>query len=214
MLARLDLVDHGDGVVGITDDRLSIGAERQLFAAEDVTAGALAVCLEVARGRDVGPLDVIARTQFFERLGHGRRQRLEGVGEIRRVGDGNGVLGVDVERARAAYDKQARIGSGEAVAKVRKRGRVLVERFGRPGAERINDGVKARKVRGRDVHDVLDDGLLGACPVPATHEGGDIHTARSGLLHDELAGLAVGCDDCNLFGHDSFPFIRATWCRA
>ena len=198
VVARLDLVDHGDGVVGVADDRLAGLFERQLLAAQEVGAGALALGLEVARGRDVGPLHVVAAAQLAEGLGHGGGKRLEGVREVRRVGNRHGVLGVHVQRARAAHDEQAHVRPSEAVAQVREGGRVLVEGLGRPGAEGVDDGIEAGEVGGLDVHDVLHDGLLGRGPVLAAHERGDVHAAPGGFLHDELACLAVRRDDCDL----------------
>ena len=56
VLAALDLVDHGDGVVGVGDDGLVLAVERELLASELILARALAVSLEVGCRADVGPL--------------------------------------------------------------------------------------------------------------------------------------------------------------
>lgn len=39
VIARLDLVDHGDGIVGIADDRFTSIGQGQLFASQDVRPG-------------------------------------------------------------------------------------------------------------------------------------------------------------------------------
>lgn len=105
VVAALDLVHHGDGVVGVGDGGLTAAVERELLAAQDVGAGALALGLEVAGGADVGPLHVVALAQLGEGGRHGAGQGLEDLGEVGAVGDGGGVLGVHVEAARAAHDE-------------------------------------------------------------------------------------------------------------
>ena len=127
-------------------------------------------------------------------------------GEVGSVHDALGVLGVDEQGARAAHDQKAHVGSGERVAQVLARGHVPAERLGRPGAEGVDHGVEARQVLGGEVHDVLLDGLLGRGLVLAAHESGHVVSALHGLLHDELAGLAVCCDDCDLL-HGGAPFV-------
>lgn len=146
VIARLDLVDHGDGIVGIADDRFTSIGQGQLFASQDVRPGTLVLCPEVSGGANVGPFDVAAFAKLAQCLGHGGCERLKGVGEVRSVGDGQGVLGADIERTCTAYDEQANNGAGEAVAEMRERGGVLVESLGRPSDKGIDDGVEAREV--------------------------------------------------------------------
>ena len=50
VIARLDLVDHGDGIVGIADDRFTSIGQGQLFASQDVRPGTLVLCPEVSGG--------------------------------------------------------------------------------------------------------------------------------------------------------------------
>lgn len=122
----------------------------------------------------------------------------ERLGEVGAVHDALGVLGVDEQGARAAHDQKAHVGSGERVAQVLARGHVPAERLGRPGAEGVNHDIEAGQVLGGEVHDVLLDGLLGRGLVLAAHESGHVVSALHGLLHDELAGLAVCRHHCDL----------------
>lgn len=50
VIARLDLVDHGDGIVGIADDRFTSIGQGQLFASQDVRSGTLVLCPEACWG--------------------------------------------------------------------------------------------------------------------------------------------------------------------
>ena len=144
VIARLDLVDHGDGIVGIADDRFTSIGQGQLFASQDVRPGALAQCPEVSGGANVGPFDVAAFAKLAQCLGHGGCERLKGVGEVRSVGDGQGVLGADIERTCTAYDEQANIGAEEAVAEILVLGFVQGAGigFGIPVAQRFGAGDK------------------------------------------------------------------------
>lgn len=144
VIARLDLVDHGDGIVGIADDRFTSIGQGQLFASQDVRPGTLALCPKVSGGANVGPFDVAAFAKLAQCLGHGGCERLKGVGEVRSVGDGQGVLGADIERTCIAYDEQANIGAGEAVAEILVLGFVQGAGigFGIPVAQRFGAGDK------------------------------------------------------------------------
>ena len=44
--------------------------------------------------------------------------------------------------------------------------------------------------------------MLGNGPVLAAYDCGHVEPAVDGLLDDELSGLAVGGDDCDVLGHD------------
>ena len=67
---------------------------------------------------------------------------------------------------------------------------------GGPGAEGVHDRVEALEVVGGQVEQILDDGVLGGGLVLAAHDGGDVEAAIDGFLDDELAGLAVCCNNC------------------
>ena len=62
MVTGLDFVEHSHSKVGVRDDGLSALVHGQLFAAQDVLAGALALSLEVAGGGNVGLADVVVLT--------------------------------------------------------------------------------------------------------------------------------------------------------
>lgn len=85
VLAALNLVDHGDGVVGVGDDRLVPAVERELFTGEEILARALAVGLEVGGRADERPLDVIALPELCQFLALCPRNRQEFCREIRAI---------------------------------------------------------------------------------------------------------------------------------
>ena len=74
---------------------------------------------------------------------------------------------------------------------------MLGEGFRGPGAESVNNRVKALKVLSGELHDVLDDGILGGSPVFRADKNGHIVSAFQCFLNDELTGFAVCCDDCD-----------------
>ena len=81
---------------------------------------------------------------------------------------------------------------------------VVAQGLGRPGPKGVDNDVEARKVGLHEREDVLAlDGFARRGLILPTHDGGNVVTAIHGLLGDELAGLAVGCDDCDL--HDCAP---------
>ena len=104
MVTGLDFVEHGHGKVGVRDDGFSTLVHGQLFAAQDVLAGALALSLEVASGGNVGPADVVALTQLSQRSAHRKSERFEGLREVRALRNGQAVLGVQVEAAGPTHN--------------------------------------------------------------------------------------------------------------
>ena len=74
---------------------------------------------------------------------------------------------------------------------------MLGEGFRGPGAESINNRVKALKVLSGELHNVLDDGLLGGSPVLRADKNGHVVSAFQCFLNDELSGYAVYSDDCD-----------------
>lgn len=104
VVAGFDFIEHGHSKVSVGNDGFSALVHGQLFAAKNVLAGALAIGLEVASGRNVGPADVLALAKLGEGLGHRKGKRLKGLGEVRGLSDGQRVLGVQVEAAGATHD--------------------------------------------------------------------------------------------------------------
>lgn len=70
MIAFLDLIDHGDGIVRIADDALTFAVKRQFLSAEDVLAAAPAICLEISGRADICPLYILTVTKLGESLRH------------------------------------------------------------------------------------------------------------------------------------------------
>lgn len=59
VMALFDFVDHGDGIVGIGNNRFVTAVQSQLFAAQDVFPRPFAIGLEVRSRADVGPFDIV-----------------------------------------------------------------------------------------------------------------------------------------------------------
>lgn len=118
MITFLDLINHGNGIVRIADDALSLAVKRQLLTAEDVPAAAFAVSLEVSGRTDIGSLHILSLTKLGEGLRHGRCQRLERIREIGTVRKLCAMLGIDIKAARAANNEKTGIRAGKDVAKV------------------------------------------------------------------------------------------------
>ena len=74
---------------------------------------------------------------------------------------------------------------------------MLREGFRGPGAESVNNRVKALQVLSGELHNVLDDGLLGGSPVLRADKNGHVVSAFQCFLNDELSGFSVCCDDCD-----------------
>ena len=111
MVAGFDFIERCYCKVSVGNDGFSALVHGQLFAAKNVLAGALAIGLEVASGRNVGPADVLALAKLGEGLGHRKGKRLKGLGEFKGLSDRQRVLGVHVEAARSADDQQASVGA-------------------------------------------------------------------------------------------------------
>ena len=125
MVALGDLINDGDGIIGIADDGFAAIVELQLFAGKNILAGALAVSLEIGSRGNEGPAHVLALAQLGEGLAHRGGERLERVREVRGVNELCLVLGVHVQRACAADNDETRVGARENVRQVLERGGVL-----------------------------------------------------------------------------------------
>ena len=200
VVALLDFIDHANRIVGVADDALALAVQRELFAAEDVLARALAVSLEVTSWADVLPTDILALSELGELLDLRSGERLELLWEIRRVDDLHRMLGVHIERACAADDDEARLRAREDVAEMRKRRGVLRQELRLPRAERIDDSIEALEVVRRKVEDILDDELLRVRFVLPADKCRDIHPSTKRLRDDLACDATICCYNCDF--HD------------
>ena len=196
MAGAVGLIHHGGGIVSVTDDALSLVVQSQFLAAQDVFSCALPFGLEVTGRADKCPLHITAQAQFIERLALCLCQRLEHIGEVRAVHHLGRVFPVHIQASGAAHHQQTGIGTAEDVAQVLKRGAVLGKGVLRPGAERINDHIKALEICGSQIEEVFLDDLLCLRPVLPTDHGRYIQPPAQGLLHNQFAGFPVGTYHC------------------
>ena len=112
------------------------------------------------------------------------------------------MLRVDVQATGTSNHDQSRVSTGEDVREMLQRRGVLGEGFRRPCAERVDDHIESGEICCGQVEQILDDGVLGDGFVLPAHNSSHVKSAINGLPDNELAGLAVGCDNCDVLGHD------------
>lgn len=110
------------------------------------------------------------------------------------------MLRVDVQATGTSNHDQSRVGTGEDVREMLQRRGVLREGFRRPCAERVDDHIESGEICCGQVEQILDDGVPGDGFVLPAHNSGHVKSATNGLPDDELAGLAVGFDNCRCSG--------------
>lgn len=176
----LSLFDHRDCIVCIADLGLARCIVWNLLAAELIGAGTLAVSLEVCSRGDVGPLDVGALVQLSQRLRHIGYQRLEGVWEVRAVCALFGQCTIHIETAGAADNDKVDIGTRKYICKVLEGDLVLRQGFGGPLAEGADDHVEALEVIGRQIEEILLQGVLCLRLTLAADKRGRIVSALDG----------------------------------